>query len=149
MTATAIFNDHLDLLNIGSFTHVAIDAHINDGSIHFTEGSIDHGSIGGLAGDDHLQYLLLAGRAGGQVAFGGTAATERLTLRGSTNADLGVIDAASPMSFTGDWIVASPQLAQLDHPVSARFERVSKPGRIAQAAKRRHRPAGKRFDRLL
>lgn len=115
MTATAIFNDHLDLLNIGSFTHVAIDAHINDATIHYPMAAIDHGVIGGLGDDDHLQYLLLAGRAGGQVAFGGTAATERLTLRGSTNADLGVIDAASPMSFTGDWIVASPQLAQLDH----------------------------------
>jgi hypothetical protein len=76
---------------------------------------IDHGLLFGLADDDHLQYLLLAGRAGGQIAFGGTLATETLQLRGSTNADLGLIDCAGPMVFTGNFLAASPQLAMIEH----------------------------------
>ena len=49
-------SDHTALSNIGTNSHAAIDTHIADATIHFTEGSIDHGSIGGLAGDDHTQY---------------------------------------------------------------------------------------------
>jgi hypothetical protein len=41
----------------------------------------DHGSLTGLADDDHTQYLLLAGRAGGQSATGGTATADALTLK--------------------------------------------------------------------
>jgi hypothetical protein len=42
--------------------------------------NIDHGSLGGLSDDDHSQYFLLAGRAGGQVAKGGTATADTLRL---------------------------------------------------------------------
>lgn len=59
----------------------------------------DHGDLSGLTDDDHSQYLLLAGRAGGQQAFGGTAASEELQLRGTTNANLGLIRAQSPIIF--------------------------------------------------
>jgi len=52
---------HLDLTDIGVNTHLQIDSHIADSTIHFTEGSIDHGSIAGLADDDHTQYLLIDG----------------------------------------------------------------------------------------
>ena len=48
-----------------------------------------HSSLSGLTtGDDHTQYLFLAGRAGGQIQFGGTALTEDLDLRSAniTNA---------------------------------------------------------------
>jgi len=41
----------------------------------------DHGDLAGLSDDDHSQYLLLAGRAGGQVAIGGTLTTQLLTLQ--------------------------------------------------------------------
>ena len=34
-------------------------------------GAIDHGALGGLTDDDHAQYLLLAGRTGGQVIGAG------------------------------------------------------------------------------
>lgn len=54
-----------------------------------------HNTLQGLAADDHLQYLLLAGRAGGQAAFGGTGAGETLDLQGTSNADLGLIRAMS------------------------------------------------------
>jgi hypothetical protein len=41
--------------------------------------------------DPHTGYLKLAGRAGGQTASGGTAASENLTLRTTTNATKGKI----------------------------------------------------------
>lgn len=52
---------HTDLQDIGTYTHAEIDTHIDDATIHFTVGSIDHGSISGLADDDHPHYLLADG----------------------------------------------------------------------------------------
>ena len=52
--------DHTSLTSIGSYSHASIDSHINDASIHFTEASIDHGSISGLGDDDHPQYAGIA-----------------------------------------------------------------------------------------
>lgn len=52
-------------------------------------GVTDHGALTGLADDDHTQYLLLAGRATGQVATGGTASGDDLTLRSTSNATKG------------------------------------------------------------
>lgn len=52
--------DHTNLSSIGSYTHTDIDNHIDDASIHFTEASIDHGSISGLGDDDHPQYAQIA-----------------------------------------------------------------------------------------
>jgi hypothetical protein len=49
---------HTDLTDIGINTHNSIDNHLASGEIHFTEASIDHGSIAGLSDDDHTQYLL-------------------------------------------------------------------------------------------
>lgn len=48
--------DPNDLISTGSNTHSQIDTHIQDGTIHFTEDSIDHGALQGLADDDHTQY---------------------------------------------------------------------------------------------
>ena len=62
-------------------------------------GVADHNLLGGLTADDHPQYLLLAGRAGGQAAFGGTAISEELILRGTTNANLGLVRLRSPIVF--------------------------------------------------
>lgn len=43
-----------------------------------------HNLLSNLAsGDDHTQYVLLAGRAGGQTLYGGTAANEDLTIQGT------------------------------------------------------------------
>lgn len=44
------------------------------------DANIDHGSIGGLTDDDHTQYALLAGRAGGQQLIGGLASGDQLLL---------------------------------------------------------------------
>ena len=38
-----------------------LTSHTGDSTKHFTVGSIDHGSIAGLADDDHTQYTLVAG----------------------------------------------------------------------------------------
>jgi len=52
---------------------------------------IDHGGLAGLGDDDHTQYLRLAGRAGGQTAYGGTGAAETLTLVSTAHATKGNI----------------------------------------------------------
>lgn len=64
-----------------------------------TAGVSDHGLLTGLGDDDHTEYVLLAGRSGGQLINGGTAASEELILRGTTNANLGLIRARSPITF--------------------------------------------------
>src|SRR5574343_1547186 len=52
-------------------------------------GGIDHGALADLTADDHTQYVLLAGRSGGQVVSGGTGAGDDLTLRSTSNATKG------------------------------------------------------------
>lgn len=49
----------------------------------------DHGALTGLGDDDHTQYLLLAGRSGGQIATGGTGSGDDLVLRSTTNSTKG------------------------------------------------------------
>jgi hypothetical protein len=51
----------------------------------------DHGTLTGLADDDHAQYALLNGRSGGQTLIGGTAAGNNLTLRSTSNATVGEV----------------------------------------------------------
>lgn len=51
----------------------------------------DHGNMDGLTDDDHSQYALLAGRAGGQTIIGGTGAGDDLTLDSTSNATGGDI----------------------------------------------------------
>ncbi len=51
----------------------------------------DHGTLTGLADDDHTQYALLAGRAGGQTINGGNAASETLDIRATSHATKGVV----------------------------------------------------------
>ena len=50
-----------------------------------------HATLTSLTADDHTQYFLLAGRAGGQTAIGGTAASDPLTLQSTSNATRGNI----------------------------------------------------------
>lgn len=63
----------------------------------------DHGTLNGLLDDDHTQYLLLAGRTGGQSAVGGLNAGDDLDLIGnSSGGDTGIVRIASPITLTYD-----------------------------------------------
>ena len=70
---------------------------------------IDHGTINGLLDDDHTQYMLLAGRAGGQDLIGGTAASNNLTINSTSHATKGSILVKSNFkpftnaSYSGGW----------------------------------------------
>lgn len=54
-----------------------------------TGGVTDHGVLTGLADDDHTQYVLLAGRTGGQNLRGGNAAGNNLTLESTAHGTKG------------------------------------------------------------
>lgn len=62
-------------------------------------GVTDHGALTGLGDDDHAQYALLAGRSGGQLLKGGTAASDALTLQSTNNATRGGV-----MLADDDWL---------------------------------------------
>jgi hypothetical protein len=51
----------------------------------------DHGDLAGLADDDHSQYALLTGRSGGQTIYGGTDASDNLTLDSTSDSTEGLI----------------------------------------------------------
>ena len=53
--------------------------------------SRQHSLLAGLTADDHTQYLLLAGRSGGQTEQGGTASGDKLTLQSTSHATKGGI----------------------------------------------------------
>jgi hypothetical protein len=74
-----------------------------------------HGNLTGLTtGDDHSQYALLAGRAGGQTLIGGTGATDRLSLQTNTtntpSASMRSISINSPvlLNYPGTYSGAFP-----------------------------------------
>jgi len=54
-------------------------------------GGVHHGGLAGLGDDDHTQYALLAGRAGGQTLIGGTASGDDLTFESTSHASKGNI----------------------------------------------------------
>ncbi|HET6453473.1 MAG TPA: NHL repeat-containing protein [Armatimonadota bacterium] len=64
---------------------------IKDAEATGTAGVGDHGQLLGLEDDDHLQYLLLAGRAGGQIAYGGINSGNVLTLRSTVHPTKGYV----------------------------------------------------------
>lgn len=75
---TVNFDDTTD----SNFIDITVDlTDIND--------ELDHGLLLGLSDDDHSQYLLLAGRAGGQIANGGNASEDDLCLRSTSHSTKG------------------------------------------------------------
>jgi hypothetical protein len=63
------------------------------------QAGLDHGSISGLADDDHSQYALLAGRSGGQSLVGGSASANDLSLSSTSNATKGKIKLGASSAF--------------------------------------------------
>jgi hypothetical protein len=66
------------------------------------QSAIDHGTLAGLGDDDHTQYLLLAGRAGSQTAYGGTASGEDMIIYSTAHATKGRIK-LEDNTFIGDY----------------------------------------------
>ncbi len=68
------------------------------------DSEIDHRTLSGLLIGDagHTQFQLLAGRAGGQLLYGGTAAGENLTLDSTSNATKGLVSTSSTFAPTTD-----------------------------------------------
>ena len=60
-----------------------------DGTWDTPSGVSDHGGLTGLTDDDHSQYPLLAGRAGGQTLHGGTGSGDDLHFQTTSNATKG------------------------------------------------------------
>ena len=62
----------------------------------------DHGLLGGLGDDDHLQYFLLAGRVDGQSGYGSPADTSALNVWSSA----GAFTSESTKSAGSSWVVS-------------------------------------------
>ena len=65
---------------------------LQDGSGTVALWGDQHDKWAGLGDDDHTQYALLAGRAGGQTQIGGTAAAEDLKLQSTAHATRGTVE---------------------------------------------------------
>ncbi len=75
-----------------------VDNNVSPNLLRYTNNSavdfdlLAHGDLSGLTGsDDHTQYALLAGRAGGQSLIGGTASGDDLTFQSTSDATRGDI----------------------------------------------------------
>jgi hypothetical protein len=69
---------------------------------------LDHGTLAGIADDDHTQYAKLAGRSGGQTLQGGTADNDDLNLvGGASGSGASVVakahSAGSVVTVAPDW----------------------------------------------
>jgi hypothetical protein len=117
--------NELKALEPAKLGHVVLENNVTGGTVAFaiskkdsvhasSVGSLpsinDHGAMNGLADDDHLQYLLLAGRTGGQIARGGISSGNSLILRSTTHSTKGQVyvdeTTASSSSTTGAFRVA-------------------------------------------
>jgi len=74
------------LANLTAGSNVTITNGAGAITISANVGAVTHSALGGLSNDDHLQYALLNGRAGGQILIGGTAANNTLILQGNSAA---------------------------------------------------------------
>lgn len=81
------YTDEMAQDAVGNAVGNGLDYDDTSGAISVDETELTHNSLGGLtSGDPHTQYALLAGRAGGQVLYGGTAANENIAIRGTSHA---------------------------------------------------------------
>lgn len=59
-----------------------------------------HAALPDTAGDDHADHTYNPGRSGGQTINGGIINGEQLVIRGTAGANLGLINAQSPINFS-------------------------------------------------
>lgn len=79
-----------------------IDANNTTVDLSVAGGVTDHGALTGLIDDDHTQYALLAGRAGGQTIIGGNATGNTLSLQPNSAGDnSGSINLQGTTSISG------------------------------------------------
>ncbi len=77
---------------------------------------INHSELTNLTTDDHLQYLNINGRVGGQVAKGGTASGNNLVLESTAHATKGLVlyrDVLAPETDGTDLGTSSKQVGDL------------------------------------
>ena len=86
-TSASLVNDTIAFISGNSaLTCVVTDPSYDTVTFTVVPGNIPHNNLGGLTtGDPHTQYAFLAGRTGGQVLQGGTAATDNLTIKSTSN----------------------------------------------------------------
>jgi hypothetical protein len=72
---------------------------------------IDHGTLTGLADDDHVQYALLAGRAGGQTLIGGSGSSDNLVLGSNVSVLQATVATNTPADAIADTINATNRLS--------------------------------------
>lgn len=69
-------------------------------------GNISHSALSGLSADDHTQYVLLAGRVGGQTINGSTSSNQDLILNSTSGPTKGKIYLGSNSAYDqgNDWL---------------------------------------------
>lgn len=87
--ATHKFGQFSDLLLDNQIEELVARLNQHNHSASDGGAQVDHGELLGRTDDDHTQYLLIAGRAGGQTARGGTAPGDDLTIISTSNATKG------------------------------------------------------------
>ncbi len=78
--------DSSDYITITDDGVINADAVGGDGgalALTIDQAQIDHGSVGGLVGDDHARYADLGGRTGGQILAGSDTTGETITVAGN------------------------------------------------------------------
>ena len=93
----------------------AIDSHTSDATIHFTEASIDHGSIAGLGDDDHTQYILVDGSRGFTSTVSGVTPLEDYHLATKAYVDQGGMDRHGRASIADAASTVTVNFADLGH----------------------------------
>lgn len=98
-------------INVGATSGMTIFYDGTKWNASLPDTEISHSSLSGLTTGDagHTQFVMLAGRAGGQTVQGGTAASETLVLESTAHATKGIIylkDKTNPFttaSYSGGW----------------------------------------------
>lgn len=95
VTLSSIGDDEILVWSSGSF----INRTYAEAGVSVVGHTHDHGTITGLSDDDHTQYVLLAGRSGGQAIIGGTASGNNLTLASTAHATKGKVESIDQHQF--------------------------------------------------